>query len=84
LDQGDDGETKWVLFQLSFFFYLILGLVGAAVSVLWLVHIVLDQLMDPPKSSLLNQVFVDLDIYTLVRAVRGRRLEICGLMQHDF
>ena len=59
--QGEDGETRWVLYQLGFFLRLLLGLVGGVISIIWIVHIVLYQLVSPPATSFLNDVFVDLD-----------------------
>lgn len=59
--QGEDGETKWVLFQLSFFLKLFVGIVGILVSTVWLIHIVVYMLVDPPLSPFLNDLFIELD-----------------------
>ena len=40
---------------------LLVGMIGLAVSVVWIVHIVLYQLISPPASAFLNEVFVELD-----------------------
>lgn len=60
-DKGDDADTKWVIYQLKFIGKLILGILGIIVSTLWIVHIILYLLLDPPVSPFLNEVFVKLD-----------------------
>eukprot|EP00803_Ostreobium_quekettii_P000895 evm.model.scf_53EXC.5 EVM.evm.TU.scf_53EXC.5 scf_53EXC:48199-49798(+) len=46
---------------MSFFLRLLLGVVGAAVSIAWVLHIVLYMLVRPPATPFLNDLFVELD-----------------------
>ncbi|KAF3787972.1 LIMR family protein [Nymphaea thermarum] len=59
--QGEKAETDWALTVIGYLAKLVLGILGLVVSVLWVVHIVIYLLIDPPLSSFLNEVFVKLD-----------------------
>ncbi|GAX73906.1 hypothetical protein CEUSTIGMA_g1356.t1 [Chlamydomonas eustigma] len=60
--QGEDGESRWVLFMLSFYFMGFMGVVGVGLSLAWVCHISLYMLPPTgPVSPMLNTVFVDLD-----------------------
>lgn len=61
LFKGEDGETRWVLYQLGFYVKLILGILGIITSVVWITHIVIYMLIDPPLSPFLNDLFIKLD-----------------------
>ncbi|GBF96088.1 hypothetical protein Rsub_08964 [Raphidocelis subcapitata] len=87
--QGQDGEVKWVLYQLGFLLLGLMGLVGLAVSLLWLIHIVIYMLPPVPIHPMLNEVFLKLDgvfplfgvaafaafcLYLMVVAIKGNFL----------
>ncbi|XP_039145468.1 LIMR family protein Os06g0128200-like isoform X1 [Dioscorea cayenensis subsp. rotundata] len=59
--QGEQAETAWILTVLGYMGKLILGTLGAIVSVAWIAHIVIYLLIDPPLSPFLNEVFIQLD-----------------------
>ena len=59
--QGQDGELRWVLYQVGFLLLGLLGVVGLAVSALWVVHIVIYMLPPVPIHPMLNEVFAKLD-----------------------
>lgn len=55
--QGEDPDYKWTLTVMGFWLKLFLGLVGIAISVTWLLQIILYILISPPVSPLLNTLF---------------------------
>ncbi|KAJ7523093.1 hypothetical protein O6H91_18G037000 [Diphasiastrum complanatum] len=59
--QGERAETSWALTVLGYLFKLLLGVFGFCVSVMWVAHIIVYMLVQPPAAPLLNQVFVKLD-----------------------
>ncbi|KAJ0987325.1 hypothetical protein J5N97_005681 [Dioscorea zingiberensis] len=59
--QGEKAEAAWVITVLGYMGKLVLGTLGAIVSVAWIAHIVIYLLIDPPLSPLLNEVFIKLD-----------------------
>lgn len=56
--QSEDPDYKWVLTVLGFWFKLFGGLIGLALSICWVLQIILYILIDPPVSPLLNDVFI--------------------------
>eukprot|EP00798_Chlamydomonas_sp_ICE-L_P025463 gene25463-11122_t len=59
--QGEEGDSRWVLFMLSFYFIGLLGVIGVCLSLAWLAHIGLYMLPPNPVSPMLNAAFVELD-----------------------
>eukprot|EP00252_Welwitschia_mirabilis_P011230 TRINITY_DN2527_c0_g1_i3.p1 TRINITY_DN2527_c0_g1~~TRINITY_DN2527_c0_g1_i3.p1 ORF type:complete len:509 (-),score=68.23 TRINITY_DN2527_c0_g1_i3:131-1657(-) len=59
--QGEQAETSWALTVLGYLAKLVLGIIGLCVSVVWVVHIVVYLLINPPLSPFLNEVFIKLD-----------------------
>ncbi|KAF8067363.1 LIMR family protein [Scenedesmus sp. PABB004] len=55
LDSGQDGEVRWVLYQLGYLLTGLMGVVGLAVSGAWLAHIIVYML--PPVFIKLDGVF---------------------------
>jgi LMBR1 domain-containing protein 1 len=56
--QSEDPDYKWVLTVLGFWFMLFGGLLGLALSICWVLQIILYVLIDPPVTPLLNEVFI--------------------------
>ncbi|KAL9315341.1 hypothetical protein ACSQ67_016342 [Phaseolus vulgaris] len=59
--QGEKAETTWALTVLSYLAKIVFGILGLIVSVVWIIHIIIYLLIDPPLSPFLNQVFIKLD-----------------------
>lgn len=59
--QGEDRDTKWVLYVLSFWFSLFGGILFAVVAISWVIHIVVYVIVDPPLHPFLNSMFEALD-----------------------
>jgi hypothetical protein len=59
--QGQDGEVRWVMYQLGYIFTGLMGLIGLCVSGCWLAHIIVYMLPPIPIHPLLNEVFIKLD-----------------------
>ncbi|XP_073297925.1 LIMR family protein At5g01460-like [Primulina huaijiensis] len=59
--QGEKAEASWAMTVLGYLAKLVFGVIGLIVSVAWVAHIVIYLLIDPPLSSLLNEVFIKLD-----------------------
>lgn len=59
--QGEKAETTWALTVLGYLAKLVLGILGLIVSVVWVAHIVIYLLINPPLSPFLNEVFIKLD-----------------------
>ncbi|XP_014510847.1 LIMR family protein At5g01460 [Vigna radiata var. radiata] len=59
--QGEKAETTWALTILGYLAKLVFGILGLIVSVVWIIHIIIYLLIDPPLSPFLNQVFIKLD-----------------------
>ncbi|KAM0952864.1 putative LMBR1-like membrane protein [Dioscorea sansibarensis] len=59
--QGEQAESAWILTVLGYMGKLVLGTLGAIVSVAWIAHIVIYLLIDPPLSPFLNEAFIQLD-----------------------
>jgi hypothetical protein len=59
--QGQDGEVRWVMYQLGYIFTGLFGLLGLCVSGCWLAHIIVYMLPPIPIHPLLNEVFIKLD-----------------------
>lgn len=56
--QSEDPDYKWVLTVLGFWLMLFGGLLGLALSICWVLQIILYVLIDPPVTPLLNEVFI--------------------------
>ncbi|EFJ22426.1 hypothetical protein SELMODRAFT_416719 [Selaginella moellendorffii] len=56
--QGEKFSLRTVLFYLA---KLVFGIFGLALSILWLLHIIVFMLANPPAFPFLNQVFIQLD-----------------------
>jgi LMBR1 domain-containing protein 1 len=60
--QGEDGETRWVLFILGFWLTGFMGIIGIVLSLAWICQICLYMLpLKGPVSPMLNAAFVLLD-----------------------
>jgi LMBR1 domain-containing protein 1 len=59
--QGQDGEVRWVLYQLGYIMLGLMGLIGICLSGMWLAHIIVYMLPPVPIHPLLNEVFIKLD-----------------------
>eukprot|EP00897_Mesotaenium_endlicherianum_P006173 jgi/Mesen1/5584/ME000281S04639 len=59
--QGEEADASWALTVLSYLGKLLFGVIGLAVSVLWVLHILVYVVVRPPASTFLNQVFIQLD-----------------------
>ncbi|BBN12511.1 LMBR1 domain-containing protein 1 [Marchantia polymorpha subsp. ruderalis] len=59
--QGEKAETSWALTVLGYLGKLFFGLIGLVVTVVWIVHIIIYMLINPPVSPFLNSFFVKLD-----------------------
>lgn len=59
--QGQDGEVRWVMYQLGYIGTGMLGVIGICVSGCWLAHIIIYMLPPVPIHPLLNDVFIKLD-----------------------
>eukprot|EP00249_Psilotum_nudum_P011446 c23182_g1_i1 orf=622-2163(-) len=59
--QGEQADAAWAVTVLGYLAKLFLGLIGFCVSVLWVVHIIVYMLIQPPVSPFLNQIFIKLD-----------------------
>ncbi|WIA33236.1 hypothetical protein OEZ86_006379 [Tetradesmus obliquus] len=59
--QGQDGEVRWVMYQLGYIGTGLMGLIGLCVSGCWLAHIIVYMLPPIPIHPLLNEVFIKLD-----------------------
>ncbi|CAI5944361.1 unnamed protein product [Closterium sp. NIES-64] len=59
--QGEEAEMFWAMTVLVYIGKLIFGVIGLAISVAWIVHIILYMLIQPPASAFLNDFFVTLD-----------------------
>lgn len=59
--QGQDGEVRWVMYQLGYIGTGLLGVIGICVSGCWLAHIIIYMLPPTPIHPLLNDVFIKLD-----------------------
>jgi LMBR1 domain-containing protein 1 len=59
--QGQDGEVRWVMYQLGYIATGLLGVIGVCVSGCWLAHIIMYMLPPVPIHPLLNDVFIKLD-----------------------
>ncbi|EFJ22425.1 hypothetical protein SELMODRAFT_416718 [Selaginella moellendorffii] len=59
--QGEKADTSWALTVLFYLAKLVFGILGLALSVIWLLHIIVFMLVNPPAFPFLNQVFIQLD-----------------------
>ena len=59
--QGEDGETRWVLYMIGLYVTGFMGIIGMCLSLLWLAHIIVYMLPPVPLYPMLNIVFVKLD-----------------------
>jgi len=59
--QGQDGEVRWVMYQLGYIGTGLMGVIGFGVSGCWLAHIIIYMLPPVPIHPLLNEVFIKLD-----------------------
>ena len=56
--QSEDPDYKWVLTVMGFWVKLFAGLIGVAISVCWVLQIILYILISPPVTPFLNTVFI--------------------------
>mmetsp|Transcript_23205 Transcript_23205/g.64443 ORF Transcript_23205/g.64443 Transcript_23205/m.64443 type:complete len:561 (-) Transcript_23205:260-1942(-) len=56
--EGDDPERQWIIIVIKQYLQLIYGIIGAAVSVAWIVQVYFYSISDPPKFLGLNLVFI--------------------------
>jgi LMBR1 domain-containing protein 1 len=59
--QGEDRDSSWVLYVLSFWASLFVGCLFVIVAISWIVHVVVYILVSPPLHPLLNSMFKALD-----------------------
>lgn len=59
--QGQDGEARWVMYQLGFILMGLLGVAGIFLSLAWIAHIIVYMLPPVPIYPMLNEVFLKLD-----------------------
>lgn len=59
--QGEKADTSWALTVLGYLANFVLGIIGLIVSVIWVLHIILYMLLQPPVSPFLNELFIKLD-----------------------
>jgi LMBR1-like membrane protein len=59
--QGEDRDHKWVIYVLSFWASLFMGIIFALVALSWIVHIIVYILVKPPLTPFLNTMFAKLD-----------------------
>lgn len=59
--QGEDRDSKWVFYVLSFWFSLFGGILFAGVAISWVIHIIVYVIVDPPLHPFLNSMFEGLD-----------------------
>ncbi|EIE26974.1 hypothetical protein COCSUDRAFT_12091 [Coccomyxa subellipsoidea C-169] len=59
--QADDPGYAWAVTVMGFYLQAFGGLIGAVLSVAWLVHVVLYMFVYPPISPFLNSFFITLD-----------------------
>ena len=59
--QGEDGEVRWILFVLGFYFTGFMGVIGMCLSLAWIIHICIYMLpVSGPISPFLNLLFITL------------------------
>jgi len=56
--QGEQREALWILITLGYYVKLLGGLVGGAISIIWLIHMIVYLFIKPPASPFLNQFFI--------------------------
>lgn len=56
--QSEDPDYKWVLTVMGFWLKFFGGLLGLAMSICWVLQIILYILIDPPVTPLLNDMFI--------------------------
>lgn len=56
--QGEDPSYSWTITVIMFWVKLLLGLVSLALTVCWVLQIILYILIDPPATPLLNSLFI--------------------------
>eukprot|EP01023_Acetabularia_acetabulum_P068553 TRINITY_DN9735_c1_g1_i1.p2 TRINITY_DN9735_c1_g1~~TRINITY_DN9735_c1_g1_i1.p2 ORF type:complete len:215 (+),score=14.29 TRINITY_DN9735_c1_g1_i1:383-1027(+) len=59
--QGEDRDSKWTMYMLSYFIGLLVGIVFFIVAVVWIIHIIIYMLVSPPLHPFLNAFFTTLD-----------------------
>ena len=59
--QGEDPDYSWAVMVMLFYLKLLLGVVSFALSVCWLVQVVLYMFTYPPINPFLNTLFITLD-----------------------
>ena len=59
--QGESADMMWVATVMGYWIKLALGVLTLVTSILWIVHVVLYILVDPPVSPFLNDFFIELD-----------------------
>jgi len=59
--QGDEADTKWAFTVVGYILSFFLGILCFGLSLSWILQVILYQLLDPPASPFLNNLFIDLD-----------------------
>ena len=59
--QGEDPDYSWAVMVMLFYLKLLLGVISFALSVCWLVQVVLYMFTYPPINPFLNTLFITLD-----------------------
>jgi len=59
--QSTDPDTAWAFTVMGYYFKGLCGVLGAVVSLCWILHIVLYMFVSPPVTPFLNDLFVELD-----------------------
>jgi len=68
--QGEDPSYSWTVTVIMFWVKLALGLIALALSVAWILQIILYILIDPPVTPLLNDLFISAnDVFPLFGTV---------------
>lgn len=80
--QGQDGEVRWVMYQLGYIATGMLGVIGVGVSGCWLAHIIVYMLPPVPIHPLLNDVFIKLDNVFPLFGV-GAFAAFCGYLMSE-
>ena len=89
--QGNDPGYMWAMTVLSFWLKLTIGILGACLTLLWLLQVLLYIFIYPPISPFLNEMFVRLDrVFPLFGTFAfalfcfyliGESSQTCGLLQ---
>lgn len=59
--QSEDAELSWAVTVIGYFLNFLGGVLAAALSGAWLIHILIYMFLDPPPSPVLNTMFIKMD-----------------------